>query len=130
MDQTTIARAYPARQHLDGAVGARRGDAELEHRRDLESQEPDAAERARERAGPGPRRREALERAGVEEGLHSVRVPHELADVTARDTGRELDPFPLLRRPPRPPSLPPPGRDLACLASPLLPPSASALLQI
>ena len=112
MDQTTIARTYPARQHLDGAVGARRGDPELEHRRDLESQEPDAAERARERAGPGPRRREALERAGVEEGRHAVGVPQELADVAAGDAGREPDPLPPPRRQPRPPSS---RRDLARL---------------
>ena len=44
VDQTMIARTYPARQHLDGAVGARQGDAELEHRHDLEAREPDAAE--------------------------------------------------------------------------------------
>jgi len=44
-DQKIIEEAatYPARQHLDGAVGAGRGDAEVEHRRDLESEEPDAA---------------------------------------------------------------------------------------
>lgn len=47
---------YPARQHLDYAVGARRGDAVVEHlRRELEAEEPDAAQRACERAGPGPR---------------------------------------------------------------------------
>ena len=109
-----IARAYPARQHLDGAVGARRGDPELEHRRDLEAQEPDAAKpaRERERAGPGPRRREALERAGVEEGLHTVGVPQELAYVAAGDAVREPDALPPPRRQPRPPSS---RRDLARL---------------
>jgi hypothetical protein len=76
---------HPAGQHLDGAVGVRWGDAEVKHWRNLEAEEFDAAEHARERA----------EHASVEEGLHAVRVPQELAAV---DDILELGSLPLPRR--------------------------------
>jgi hypothetical protein len=98
----TCVRTYPARQHLDGAVGAGRGDAEVQHRGDLEAEEPDAAQRAGE--GAGPRGREALERAGVEDGLDGVRVPQELADAGAGDAVRQRHALPPPRRQPGPPS--------------------------
>jgi hypothetical protein len=106
------ARMYPAREHLDRAVSAGRNDTEVEHRRELEAQEPDAAERARERAGPGPSRREALERAGVQEGLHASGVPQERADAVAGDPVRQPDALTPARQQPGPPSCRRPSRSL------------------
>jgi hypothetical protein len=44
---------------------------------------------ASEGARPGPRGREALERADVEDGLEGVRVAQELAGADARDIVRQ-----------------------------------------
>lgn len=101
--------SYPAGEHLYGAVVAGRGDAEVQDRGDLEAEEAHGVQRAPEGAGRARlrlrlHRREALQRPGVEQGLHAGGVPQELADAAlARQPVQEPDALPPPRRQPGPP---------------------------
>jgi hypothetical protein len=90
-------RPVARRQSVLVTWSGRRGD---QHQGDLEAEEPDAAQCAGEGVGPDPTGHEALEHAGVEDGLKGVQVAQEIAAAGTGDTVWQQHALPPPRRQP------------------------------